>query len=282
MTTVAVTGYASLDYVVRLEAAPRANATVIGARGGAWPRLGGSPSYVALALARAGVGAVPITWVGDDADGRRFIDALAAGGVATGGIAATLPGATPACILAYAPDGACYCLYMPGSGRTSGLFGGQRDLVRAAGWVCVTVGPAEATRAVLALVRAEQRLAWVVKADADAFPPELRAALAARADLVVHSRGERAFVANALAHARRIVVETRGAEGAAVTVDGRTELIAAETFVAADDPTGAGDTFAGGLLAALIERPGDAAAAVRAGQRAAANMLLARQQGGAA
>lgn len=282
MTTVAITGYASLDYVVQLQAPPVPNATVLGSRpGGDWPRLGGSPSYVAIALSRAGVRAVPITWVADDAPGAGFVAALAAEGVPTEGVARTLAGRTPACVLAYAPDGASFCLYMPEFGRAAGVAGFQDDILKAADWVCVTVGPAEASRAALAAVRGNQRLAWAVKADADAFPPDLRAALAARADLIVHSRGERAFVSDALGVARtgRIVVETRGAEGAVFTADGRTQLVPAATTVAAPDPTGAGDTFVGGLIAALIAEPGDVATAVRAGQCAAHAMLSRRLEG---
>ena len=281
MTTVAITGYASLDYVLRLEGAPRPNETVIGARAGLWPRLGGSPAYVARALTRAGIRATPITWVADDLDGTRYAAALACENVPTEGIARTLAGNTPACILAYGPAGECFCLYIPEAGRTAGLGDSQRNILRAAEWVCLTVGPAEANRAALAAIAPHQRLAWVVKGDADAFPPALRADLAARADLIVHSRGERAFVAEALAAASRpgrMLVETLGAEGASVTVDGVTALVAPEATVAAADPTGAGDPFVGGLLAALLAAPEDAAAAVRAGQRAAHDMLRARQE----
>jgi len=284
MTTVAVIGYASLDHVLRLEGVPRPDATVIAAAaGGAWPRLGGSPSYIATALRRAGVaGAAPVTWVADDAAGARFVAALAAACVPVAGVARTLPGATPVCVLAYAPDGACFCLYAPGASRTAALDDGQRGLLDAAFWVCVTAGPASATREVLTRLRPAQRLAWAVKADGDAFPPPLRAALAARADLIVFSRGEAPFVAEALAAAParpgRRLVETRGAAGVALTADGRTEMIGTE-MLAAPDPTGAGDTFLGGMLAALIAQPGDAAAAVRAGQRAARDLLLARLEG---
>lgn len=280
MTPVAITGYASLDYVVRLEDAPRRDATVIAARADAWPRLGGSPSYVAMALVRAGVGrAVPLTWVADDEAGGQFVAALAAARVPTDGVARSLPGGTPVCILAYSPDGACFCLYDPGAGRSVGFDPRQRSILDEAGWVCLTAGPAEATRQALARLAAGQCLCWAVKADGDAFPPDLRTAIAARADLIVFSRGEHPFIAAALDAAprtsERILVETRGAEGAHLTVGGTTALIAAAP-VAAADPTGAGDTFVGGMLASLIARPGDTVAAVRAGQEAARALLLAR------
>lgn len=281
MTSVAIIGYASLDHVVRLEGPPLPDATVIAARpAGAWPRLGGSPSYIAAALIRAGIArAVPVTWVAQDEAGAHFVASLAAGGMPVDGVARSLGGRTPVCILAYAPDGACFCLYDPGESRRVGLAEFQGTIVDAADWICVTVGSPMATRAVLARLRPDQRLAWVVKADGDAFPPALRAALAARAELIVCSRGERPFVADALvtapARTGRIVVETHGAEGALVTAAGGTVLIVAETLAAAD-PTGAGDTFVGGMLAALIASPGNVAGAVRAGQRAAREMLAAR------
>jgi ribokinase len=285
MTAVAITGYASLDYVVRLEHAPQRDATVIAGRTGDWPRLGGSPCYIAMALVRAGIShAIPVTWVADDEAGRRFVAALAAAYVPIDGVARSLPGGTPVCILAYAPDDACFCLYDPGASRNVGLDSAQCDILDAAGWVCLTAGPARATRQVLARLAARQHLCWAVKADADAFPPDLRAEIAARADLIVFNRREHSFVSMALDIAAqqpgRILVETRGAEGALLTVDGKSELIpAAPVAAAAADPTGAGDTFIGGMLASLITRSGDAAVAVRAGQEAARTMLLARANG---
>jgi ribokinase len=234
-----------------------------------------------MALVRAGeTNAVPISWVAGDEDGDRFVAALQAANVPVGGIARSLPGRTPICILAYDPAGACYVVYDPAASRTATLTAVQRAIVESADWVCVTVGPASASRDALALLKPTQRLAWAVKADGDAFPPDQRVALASRADLILHSKGERPFVAEALKNATprpdRIVVETRGAEGAQVTRNGISELVPPRDILKAADPTGAGDTFVGGLLAALIAQPGDAVAAVRAGQDAAHEMLRAR------
>ena len=113
--SVVVTGYASLDYAVRLDRPPRPDTTAtILSRPDEWPRLGGSPAYVAAALVEGGVrDAIPISWVADDADGARYRTGLARCGVRTDGIAFR-SGRTPVCILAYQPDGACHCLYDPG------------------------------------------------------------------------------------------------------------------------------------------------------------------------
>jgi ribokinase len=96
----------------------------------------------------------------------------------------------------------------------------------------------------------------------------------------VHSRGERPFVEPALAEAGagrpgRIIVETRGPEGAQITVGGETTSVPTEKIAIAD-PTGAGDTFLGGLIASLVEKPNDPVAAIRAGETAARTMLRER------
>ncbi len=280
MTRIAVTGYAGLDHVLQLEASPRPNETVIAGRAGSgWRRLGGCPAYIALALVRAGHhDVIPVTWVGDDEDGDRFAAALREAGVSTQGVVATVGEKTPVCILAYDPAGACYCIYDPVASRNAVLTPHQRDIVASADWVCVSVGPAGATRAVLQALSPGQKLLWAVKADGDAFPTDVRAALAARADVIVHSRSERSFIAEALAgpeRAGRVMVETRGADGVVLSFGGRRETVPARQ-IAAPDPTGAGDTLIGGLLAALAATPDDPVAAVRAGQDAAHAMLMER------
>ena len=80
--SVVVTGYASLDYAVRLDRPPRPDTTAtILSRPDEWPRLGGSPAYVAAALVAGGVrDAIPISWVADDADGARYRAGLARAG----------------------------------------------------------------------------------------------------------------------------------------------------------------------------------------------------------
>ena len=233
------------------------------------------------AMVAAGVhDATPISWVGDDADGRLYRDALADRGVTTEGIV-TRPGRTPICILAYQPDGGCHCFYHPGLKEPLTLDVHQEKLVAESRWVCLTVGPAEATAQALAATRVDARLVWAVKADARAVPADLAAAIAARADVVAASRGEAAFVEKALSAARpsqrrRLLVETRGRDGVALTLEGRAQVFPVEPL-SVEDSTGAGDTFLGGFLAALIagiDRPDDA---VAAGARAAREMLVARE-----
>ena len=281
MTPVVVTGYASLDYVVRLDRAPAPDetATVV-SRPREWPRLGGSPAYVASALVAGGVvKARPITWVGDDDDGRQYRQALAQRSIDAEGVAAR-PGRTPVCILSYQPDGGCFCFYDPGLARPLALQPRQRELVAAADWICLTIGPPEATREILAAAQPGARLVWAVKADPKAMPDDLAAAVAARADIVAYSRREADFVERALsagrgAPANQWRLETRGADGVTLTRGGRSETFAVDP-IDAEDFTGAGDTFVGGFLASLITN-GDAKTAVAAGVGAARDMLIGRR-----
>jgi len=249
-----VTGYASLDYALRLDRPPEPDRTAtILSRAEEFPRLGGSPAYVVAAMASGGARDVaPITWVGDDPEGERYRAAIASLGVSTEGVSARA-GRTPVCVLAYEPGGGCHCFYHPSLAEPLSLDTRQRALVADARLVCVTIGPEEATRETLAILRPDAALVWAVKADRRAVPSDLAAALVSRADLVVSSRGEAAFVREAFAGAdegaRAARIETRGGEGVAILRDGVEILVPAEP-IAVGDSTGAGDTFLGGFLAA--------------------------------
>jgi ribokinase len=283
MTRIVVIGYASIDHVVQLNGPPVPNRTTIITSRPAetWPRLGGSPPYIVGAMLRAGfTSAAIITWVGKDEQGNWYIQAMQDAGLPTEGVARTLPGRSPICIMAYDPSGASYCLYEALGSRGVTLDASQLKVIDSADWICLCAQPQTASRSALARLKPDQKLIWAVKGDPDAFPPDLRRDLAARADLIVHSRGERPFVEPALGEAGpgrpgRIIVETRGPEGVRIIVAGKTISVPTEKIAVAD-PTGAGDTFLGGLIASLIQKPDDPVAAIRAGETAARMMLVKR------
>jgi ribokinase len=283
MTKIVVIGYASIDHVLQLNGPPTPNrTTIITSRPSQnWPQLGGSPPYIVRAMQRAGCkSATIITWVGKDEQGSWYIQAMKKAGLPTNGVARTLPGRSPVCIMAYDPTGASYCLYEAASSRGITLDSAQFKVIDSSDWICLCAQPETASRSALARLKRDQKLIWAVKGDADAFPPDLRRDLAARADLIVLSRGERSFLEQALAQAGpgrpdRIIVETRGPEGAQITVAGNTTSVPTEK-IAVNDPTGAGDTFLGGLIVSLIQKPNDPVAAIRAGETAARTMLTER------
>ena len=283
MTKIVVIGYASIDHVVQLNGPPAPNrTTIITSRPSqTWPQLGGSPPYVVRAMHRAGFkSAAIITWVGKDEQGSWYIQAMKNAGLPTDGVARTLPGRSPVCVMAYDPTGASYCLYEATGSRGVTLDRAQQEVVNSSDWICLCAQPESASRSALVRLKQDQKLVWAVKGDPDAFPPDLRRELAARADLIVLSRGERSFLEHALAQAgpgrpNRIIVETRGPEGAQITVAGNITSVRTEK-VAVNDPTGAGDTFLGGLIVSLIHKPDDPVAAIHAGETAARAMLTER------
>jgi ribokinase len=281
MTRIAITGHASLDHVALIDGAPQAGrtTTILERPADAWPRLGGSPAYVAGALVAAGIAdAVPISWVGDDADGAEYRRRLQAQGISAAGIATVEGARTPVALLAYEPQGGCVCLYHPGMRQDLTLSESQRALVAAADWVCVTVGPPSIAEAVLATIAPDRKLAWVVKHDPRSISGTLAARLAARADLICLSHAESGFLREAAVDPRpgRILIETRGRAGATLTRDGESTTLAASPLAVAD-PTGAGDSFAGGVIAALARGEAEAEAILGAGHRAARQLLLGRQ-----
>lgn len=281
---IAVTGYASLDHVAMLDGVPRPGrtTTILERSENAWPRLGGSPAYVAAALVANGVaGTFPVSWIGDDAAAAAYLAQLAEKGIPDDGVVAVRGARTPIAILAYEPDGGCLCLYDPGISAKQTLSDIQRGLIAGADWVCVTVGPPDATAAALETIGPATKLAWVVKHDPRALSPQLAARLAARADLICCSQAESAFVQGTLAseapRADQMLIETHGRSGAAFACRGKTGFVPAGP-IPVSDPTGAGDSFAGGVLAALAKGETDMASIVEAGHRAAAALLATRRK----
>jgi ribokinase len=284
VTRIAIPGYASLDHVAMLDGLPRPGrtTTILDRPENAWPRLGGSPAYVAAALVENGVSdAFPVSWIGDDAAGGAYLAQLAEKCIPRDGVVTVEGARTPIAILAYEPEGGCMCLYDPGMTAESTLAEKQRELIAEVEWICVTIGPPVATAAVLEMIGPQTRLAWVVKHDPRAMPPALAARLAARSDLVCCSQAEGALLSEALGSGRRrdgqILLETHGRSGAAFTHDGATGFVEA-TPMSVSDPTGAGDTFAGGALAAMAKGDTDPRSIVATGHRAAAVLLATRRK----
>jgi ribokinase len=283
VTKVVITGYASLDHVAMLDGVPQPGqtTTILQRPVDAWPRLGGSPAYVAAALVDNGVvSAFPVSWVGNDEDGTAYREQLSKRRIAHLGVEAVAGALTPIAILAYEPTGGCICLYHPGMPKDLTLSVSQRKLVAEADWLCVTIGPPKATEAALDALAPTAGLAWVVKHDPRSQPPQLAARLAANANLICFSQAERGFVDEALAASggpaqKQLLIETRGRSGALVKGGGSEHFVAAAP-VATDDPTGAGDSFAGGVLAALVNDEANLIAIVEAGHRAARRLLEAR------
>lgn len=284
MNGIVITGYASLDHVIMLdgEIRPGRTTTILSRPDKAWPRLGGGPAYVAQAVNAQYSGFVaPISWIGDDGPGQLYLSQLSEKGISVAGMARIDGARTPISVLAYDPSGDCACLYDPGLPPGIGLNDDQRKLIGDAEWIGVTIGPRVVTEDLLSLIGPDQKLAWIVKNDPRAITPEQTAALATRADLIFCNGRERAFLDSArsggtILRENQTIVETQGKRGAVFLRNGESHFVAAEP-VDVTDPTGAGDTFAGGVIAAIMNGQTDLDAVGQAGNAAARALLLERK-----
>lgn len=278
MKPAVLVGYAALEYAVQLDGAFRGDWTVpIKHRhDDPWPRPGGCHFYAARPIAQAGGAPALVSWIGEDELGALYRRYCEEHGIGTQGLA-VMPGTTPLCILVYQPDGSCGCLIDFGMSSRSVITADQEKLIAEADLVCVTVGPAPAVARALELLRPQATVAWITKNDPASFTPEIRRTLAQRADVIFCNVRERAWVdeVRATRPVGQAIVQTSGAGSVQVHQSGRvTEL--AVSAVPARDTTGAGDTLAGGTLAALLAGEPDVVVAVRAGIDAAHALLKQR------
>ena len=270
-----VCGYATLDYIAAT-AAPLDGPGTVAARlrhTADWPRPGGAVFYTSARLAKAGHATACLSVLGDDRAGDAFITACHDHGVATDGIARVTGGQSPACLLIYHDSGDYSCLLDTGDAQLDQMTPVQLRLVQDADLVVISAGPAALTRAVLDAVAPHQRLAWIAKADAQCFPPDLCAALSTRADFIFHNASESHLLGPP--PARQIRIETRGGDGAFITADGQTTALSAQAIPVAD-ATGAGDTLAGECLAQWLSGERTPEVILRHGMAAAGALLAAR------
>ena len=284
MTRVAVIGYASIDFPAVLDGFFGSDRTVMIRRrpADAFPRPGGCPLYVARPMAGDGIDVSIVTWVGADHHGELFTAWTEGDGVGVKGIATIEPGNTPVCFMIYQSDGSCGCLFDPGMLGRETLTGRQKELIAAADLLCITVGPPGIANEALDLVDGDCSVAWVMKNDPLSYPIELRTALAARADYIFCNRQEREWVDEGLAKSALnrdpLIVETAGPDPVNA-VRKNSHLRVEVNPLSFDDASGAGDTLAGGCLAAIVAGESDLHTVVASGIDAAASLLRERSYG---
>jgi len=269
---VTISGYASLDHAVAVDAPPAPDATVLvrerlSAR---WPDFGGCGPRVAMELARLGVQTALVTWLGGDEDGRRYAAHLSDLGVGTDGVTVATDARTASTWLCYATDGSASCIYDPGTAAVDvSALPATID-----GPLVLTVGPAAVTEALLDA--AEGPVVWSVKADADAFPPWLAERLSREAALIICSSAEEAFLDASAPRwrTRTSTVVTHGREG--IEISSEQAPVPVEP-VTATDTTGAGDALVAGLVASMKAGATSLREAVSSGARTAAAFLHERE-----
>ncbi|MGF1426460.1 ribokinase [Kitasatospora sp. LaBMicrA B282] len=282
---IVVVGSVNLDQVIEVAALPAPGETV---RGGPVIRLGGGKgANQAVAAARLGRSVALVGAVGTDADSAELRRELAAEGIDVGHLAA-LPGPPGHAVVLVDRQAENCVVVSPGAnaGLTPAAVAAAADLVAGAAVVVAQLEvPVAAVLAAARLARGTFVLNPApapVGDAADGLPAELWSLV----DVLVPNRTELARLCGVpdeeLRDPARVaqlaaglpcprVVVTLGADGAVVSEEGRTELIAAPE-VAAVDTTGAGDTFCGALAVALADGLPTVAAARFAVRAAAASV----------
>lgn len=277
MTQLVVTGFASLDYPVSLAGMALGDRTTLIRHRDpqAWPRFGGCSAYVAAAAARRGIAAAPVSWVGSDEAAEFYCSALRAEGCETAGVARRDAARSPVALLAYQQDGSCICLYDPAFGGTEVLTPAQSELISTARHLAITVGPPQLTAQILALRHPQATLYWVLKNDPACFPPDICVELSAVAAVIFCNGSERKMIS--ATRADTVIVETGGTGGVTVIAGGRTSTCPVNPL-SVSDTTGAGDTLAGGFIAAMMDGETDPVEAARQGITAVRDLLEQRLQ----
>lgn len=275
MSSLCVTGYASLDYVLNLASPISSDQTSQATRvSDAWPRLGGCPTYISIAASQNDAVATPITWVGIDQQGQQFLAALAQTNACTDGVAIVAEASSPTAVMLYQPDGSCACVYDPGLAGQETLTTAQEDIIASASHLCISVGPPHLIAPTLALRTSSSRLYWAVKNDPTCFTPEICEDLCENADVIFCSASERDMIGATSA----IVVQTLGTKGVQIEENG-TCITLPVTALETHDTTGAGDSFAGGYIAAEIAGLSTAQEAAQVGIDTVSRLLRNRLKG---
>jgi ribokinase len=256
---IVVVGFASIDRSLRLDRlpAPGITARVVGDLGGGAARPGGiAHTVLALATAALDVEIVPVCAVGSDAAGKAYIEAMASAGCRVDGIV-TAGARSPTTQLWYDPHGATACVFDPGVDWAT-MTEHQQQLTAVADVVVVLIGPPGVTRDALASARHDATIAWIVKNDPSALPPAVVNGLRRRADVIFYNAGESSAVDGIPDESAAILVCTDGPRPVNVTTNGARRTYPVVPVHAVHNPTGAGDAFAGGYLAAWLHSAAEA------------------------
>jgi ribokinase len=277
---VVVVGSLNMDLVARAAHLVVPGETVLGHAFTTAP--GGKGANQAVAAARLGARTAMVGCLGDDAFGARLRAGLEADGVDVGGVRTAAGVSTGVAIIVVDDDGRNGIVVVPGANGlvTPGDVDAQEAALAAARVVVLQLEiPLATVEHAARRARALGKTVVLNPAPAQPLPPELLAC----ADLLVPNELEAAALAgvpvtsveDAVEAGRRLraagagtVLVTLGARGV-VTVGADEARHDPAPRVKAVDTTAAGDTFIGGLCAALVRgRP--LAAAVAFGQAAAA------------
>lgn len=242
--SIRVIGSINLDIVATATALPRAGETVTGASLAYHP--GGKGANQALAARRLGANVTMNGCVGRDGAADQALSLLHGGGVDITGVTVDDDLPTGVALIAVGESGENQIVVAPGANNavTSKAMGVLKSGYDAT--ICQLEIPIKTIEAIAASVKG---FFAINLAPARSLPPSVLQ----RADLIIVNETEAAFYGEALHNLRGLLVVTLGATGAKMYLGQEGSVAAAPPHVVPVDTTGAGDTFVGALVLALLE-----------------------------
>ncbi len=239
---ITVVGSVNLDFVATAKTLPAPGETVTGAVLARHP--GGKGANQALAAARLGAKVSMIARVGSDPLADEALALLKAEGVNLNRCLIDGDAATGVALIAVDAKGENQIVVAPGA---NAAFAPEQLTAPIEGaLICQLEIPVETVARAVALTTGLVCLNLAPAAD-------IPAGLLARADLIVVNETEAAFYGPRLHDGGGLVAVTLGARGATLFKAGEQIAVAIPPKVTAVDATGAGDSFVGALVVALIE-----------------------------
>jgi ribokinase len=237
-----VVGSVNLDFVASGAKLPAPGETVTGAKLARHP--GGKGANQALAARRLGADVRMVARVGKDGMSSEALALLKADGVDLKGVTADASAATGVALIAVSKEAENQIVVCAGANET--LKPEHLPPLKADALIMQLEIPVATIAA--AAERAEGMVCLNLAPAAD-----VPVKLLNRADLIIVNEGEAAFYGEKLNKAKAMVVVTLGKAGARLLQNGKEIASAKAPKVKAVDTTGAGDTFVGALVVALLE-----------------------------
>jgi ribokinase len=243
--SIRVIGSINLDIVASGTALPRAGETVIGAKLAYHP--GGKGANQALAARKLGADVTMVGAIGKDGAADQALSLLRANEVNLDQIKIVADQPTGVALIAVGEGGENQIVVAPGANDalTPNMLGDLSTQTCDA-TICQLEIPLPTIDAIAAQVNG---FFAINLAPAQAVSE----AVLNRADLIIVNETEAAFYGDALQDVRGLVVVTLGAKGAIMYQGAVGSLSAKPPKVVPVDTTGAGDTFVGALVVALME-----------------------------
>jgi ribokinase len=242
---IAVIGSINLDIVASGTTLPRAGETVTGASLAYHP--GGKGANQALAAQRLGAQMTMIGAVGADAAADQALALLRAGGVNLDGVKVVADAPTGVALIVVGEGGENQIVVVPGANTSVTADAiADLDLSQFDAIICQLEIPIATIEAVA------QRVSGFFAINLAPAQAVSRAVLT-RADVIIVNETEAAFYGDDLHIGAGLVVVTLGAKGAVMYQQGKHIITANSRKVTPIDTTGAGDTFVGALIVALME-----------------------------